>query len=125
MDEMYREIILDHYKNPRNFGKLISFDIHKKDSNPLCGDVVEIFLKLDKEKIKNIGFEGKGCAICMASASIFCEEMEGKSLEFVKNFSREDMLDLVGVNLTASRVKCAMLPLVCTKKGIIDFEVKK
>ena len=125
MDDMYREIIIDHYKNPRNFGKIINPDIFRRDSNPLCGDEVELFIKLDGNKIKKVGFEGKGCAICMASTSMLTEEILGKTLEDVLDIQREDMLDLVGVNLTASRVKCAMLGLVCAKKGIVEFEEEK
>ena len=125
MDDMYREMIIDHYKNPRNYGKVINPDIVKRDSNPLCGDEIELFVKLENDSIKKIGFEGKGCAICMASTSMLTEEIHGKNLKHVLNMQREDMLDLIGVNLTASRVKCAMLGLTCMKKGIVEFEEAK
>jgi nitrogen fixation protein NifU and related proteins len=125
MDDLYREILLDHHRNPRNYGSIINPDITKRDSNPLCGDDVEIFASVKDDVLTKIKFEGKGCIICMAASSILTEELEGKNIDFVNNLTREDWLDVLGAKLTAARVKCAMLPLVVLKKGIIDFEVKK
>ncbi|PIN81094.1 SUF system NifU family Fe-S cluster assembly protein [Candidatus Woesearchaeota archaeon CG10_big_fil_rev_8_21_14_0_10_32_9] len=125
MDELYREVLLDHYKNPHNKGIILKPNIHKEDSNPLCGDMVEIFIRLKGEKIENITFEGKGCVISQTSASILTDELKGKTLKDVQNMTREDLLDLIGLQLTPTRVKCAMLPLSAIKKGIIDYEAKK
>jgi len=125
MDELYREVLLDHYKNPHNKGVILRPNIHKEDSNPLCGDMVEIFIRLNEEKIENITFEGKGCVISQASASMLTDELKGKTLKDVQSMTREDLLDLIGLQLTPARIKCAMLPLTAIKKGIIDYEAKK
>lgn len=127
MDELYREYLLDHYKNPKHFGELKNPEIYKHDNNPLCGDDVEIFAKPDskKERISEIRFKGHGCVICMASASILMDEIEGKTLKEVSKMQTEDMLKLLGIELTPARIKCMMLPLKAVQKGIIDYEAKK
>jgi len=125
MDELYREVLLDHYKNPHNKGIILKPHIHKDDHNPLCGDMIEIFIRLKGERIENITFEGKGCVISQASASILTEDLKGKTLKQVQDMTREDLLDLIGLQLTPTRVKCAMLPLSAIKKGIIEYEMKK
>lgn len=124
MDELYREYLLDHYKNPRNFGVLKNPDIYKHDSNPLCGDDIEIFVKLDskKEKILDVKFKGTGCVICIASASLLMEEIIGKNLADVSKMQTDTMLKLLGIELTPSRVKCMMLPLKALQKGIIEYK---
>lgn len=127
MDDLYREHLIDHYKNPRNFGEIKNPDIYKHDSNPLCGDDIEIFAKLDKnkEKISEVKFTGKGCVICMASASILMEELLNKNIKDVRKMQKEDMEKILGINLSPSRIKCMMLPLKALQKGIIDYESKK
>ena len=127
MDDLYREVLLDHYKNPMNFGVLKNPDIRKQDLNPLCGDEIEIFAKLDakKEKIREIRFKGHGCVICMASASILMQEMEGIELKKIQKMNTDDMLKLLGIELTPTRIKCMMLPLKAVQKGIIDYEAGK
>lgn len=133
MDELYREYLLDHYKNPKNFGEIKNPDIHKHDNNPLCGDDVEIFAKIDGKKgdkkkdesISEIKFKGHGCVICMASASILMDGLEGKKLKDIQKMETSDMLKLLGIELTPTRIKCMMLPLVAVKKGIIEYEAKK
>ncbi len=124
MDELYREVLLEHYKNPQNSGKLINPDIVQKDSNPLCGDVVEFYLRLKEGKVTEVSFEGKGCVICMATSDILSEKFKGMSLDEIQSMQREEVLDILGLNLTHTRVKCAMLPLVAVKKGIIEFKSK-
>jgi len=124
MSDIYFEIILDHYKYPRNFGKIDDADIKVKDSNPLCGDEVEYYIKLDdkKEKIKEIKFIGKGCAISQASASILTELLKDKKIEEIKNFKKEDLLaELGNPQLGPTRIKCALLPLKTIKLGIYAF----
>ena len=122
MDEMYRENMLDHHKNPRHQGKPSEYNFSYDDKNPLCGDQVEIFGLIKDGVLKDVGFEGKGCIICMSSTSILLEEVYGKSKEELDKFSKEDLFDLIGVSLTPSRVKCAMLPFVCLKKGLLSYE---
>jgi len=125
-DPIYREFLLDHYKNPKNKRVIEHADIHKKDENPLCGDSIEIFIKVGNDNIiEDISFQGSGCVISMASASILIDELKGKSLEDVEKMSREDMLKLLGLELTPTRVKCAMLALSTMKKGIFENKSKK
>ncbi|GIU68829.1 MAG: iron-sulfur cluster scaffold-like protein [Candidatus Woesearchaeota archaeon] len=127
MDEIYREHLLDHYKNPRRFKELKDPDIHKHDSNPLCGDDIEIFVKLDtkKEKITDISFKGQGCVICISSASMLMEELVGKKINEVNKMQTEDMLKILGIELTHSRIKCMMLPLKTLQKGIVEYFSKE
>ena len=127
MDKLYREVLLDHYKNPKNFGEIKKPDIHKEDNNPLCGDEIEIFAKLDakKEKISEMRFKGHGCVICMASASILTEHLGGMKLQDVQKMDTDKMLKLLGLELTPTRIKCMMLPLVAVKKGIMEYEAGK
>ena len=125
MEEIYKENLLDHYKNPRNKGKIEHAQIHKEDSNPLCGDIIEIFIRVKSEKVDSVSFEGKGCVISQATASMLTDELKGKTIPELQKMEREDILDLIGLNLTHTRIKCAMLPLIAIKKGIIDYEAKK
>lgn len=118
MEDLYREYILDHYQNPRNYGTLEVADISYQDDNPLCGDVIRIDLKLDDEnRISEVGFSGEGCAISQAAASMLTEEIVGKTLEEVKGIGKEDMLDMLGIQLGPVRIKCALLPLKVLKAG--------
>ena len=122
--DFYRELILDYYRNPRNFGKLDPHDIDAKDLNPLCGDEVEMQIRVsnDKEKIEEIKFVGKGCAISQASASMLTEMAKGKPLEWVKGLSREDILKMLGTaDLGPARIKCAMLSVKVLKTGVYGF----
>jgi nitrogen fixation NifU-like protein len=96
-DDIYREIILDHYRNPRNKGKLVEADVSIHDSNPLCGDEIDIHLKVDGNKIKDIKFEGRGCAISQASASMLTEMIMGKPLTSVKDLTKDDILENIGL----------------------------
>lgn len=117
MDDLYRENVLDHYHNPRNKGRLEQPDISYKDSNPLCGDVVQIDISLEEGRVKDVRFDGEGCAISLASASMLTEAIQGKSLEELKEFGKKEMLDLVSISLGPVRVKCALLPLKALKAG--------
>jgi nitrogen fixation protein NifU and related proteins len=121
MSSIYSEIILDYYRYPRNKGTLAHPQIHARDSNPLCGDVVEMQLELDQMNVvKDVKFNGQGCAISQASASMLTELVKGKSLEEVRKISKEDILSLIGGQLTAVRLKCALLSLKVLKTGIYD-----
>lgn len=124
--DIYREIILDYYRNPRNFGKIDSPDISIRDSNPLCGDEIEIHVKFDGDKVKDIKFTGKGCAISQASASMLTEMIMGKNLEDVKKVGKEDILESLGLpNLGPARIKCALLSLKTLKLGVYSYLVNK
>jgi nitrogen fixation NifU-like protein len=121
-DDIYREIILDHYRNPRNKGKLPEADVSIHDSNPLCGDEIDIHLKVDGDKIKDIKFEGRGCAISQASASMLTEMVQGKPLTSVKDLSKDDILENIGLtNLGPARIKCALLSLKVLKLGMVKY----
>lgn len=121
--DIYREIILDYYRNPRNFGKLGKYDIDSHDVNPLCGDEIEMQVKVgDGQKIEEIKFTGKGCAISQASASMLTELAKGKELEWVKEVSKEDVFKMLGnPDLGPSRVKCALLGMKVLKTGVYGY----
>jgi nitrogen fixation NifU-like protein len=118
MDDLYRENILDHFQNPRNYGRLNDPDISYEDDNPLCGDVIRLEIILDdQDYVKEVAFSGDGCAISQASASMLTEEILGKSLEEVKQISKADILDMLGIQLGPVRIKCALLALKVLKAG--------
>jgi len=115
-DDIYREIILDHYRNPRNKGKLENADVTVHDSNPLCGDEIDIHLKVDDGIISDVKFEGK------ASASMLTELVMGKDLNVIKDLKKEDILENIGLtNLGPARIKCALLSLKVMKVGMIKY----
>jgi len=121
--DIYRELILDYYRNPRNYGKLEKFDIDARDTNPLCGDEIEVQIRVGPgQKIEEIKFSGKGCAISQASASMLTELAKGKPLEWVKQVSKEDIFKLLGnPDLGPSRVKCALLGMKVLKTGVYGY----
>jgi len=122
--DFYRELILDYYRNPRNFGKLEPHDIDAKDLNPLCGDEVEMQIRVspDKKRIEEIKFIGKGCAISQATASMLTELAKDKPLEWVKDLSRDDILKMLGTSdLGPARIKCAMLSAKVLKTGVYAY----
>ena len=118
MEDMYREIIVEHYKNPGYFGELDPNDISYHDENPLCGDNIRIDIVLEDDKIADAKFSGHGCAISMASADLLLEEIIGKTLDEVKALSKDDVLDLLGIELGPVRLKCALLSLKVVKGGV-------
>jgi nitrogen fixation NifU-like protein len=121
-EDIYREIILDHYRNPRNKGTLPNADISIHDSNPLCGDEIDIHLKVEEDTIKDIKFEGRGCAISQASASMLTEQVINKPLNTVKDIAKEDILENIGLmNLGPARIKCALLSLKVLKLGMVKY----
>lgn len=116
--DMYRENIMDHYKNPRNYGMIDDPDIKHEGSNLLCGDEITITMKLGGSRIKSIKFSGKGCAISQASASMLTEELKDKKIEEIGKMNRDDMLAILGISLTPVRVKCAVLAMKVVQDGL-------
>ncbi len=121
--EIYKEIILDYYRHPRNYGKLEKFDITARDSNPLCGDEIEMQIRIsDGGKIGEILFSGRGCAISQASASMLTELAKGKPLEWVRELSKEDVVKMLGnPDLGPARIKCALLGMKVIKMGVYGY----
>ena len=116
MDDFYREFILDHYKNPHNFGELPDATHRYHDTNPLCGDEITMFLKIGaNDRVDDVRFSGKGCAISQASASILTDEVKGKTLDELKAIDRDHVLENLGITLTPARLKCALLSLKALK----------
>jgi nitrogen fixation protein NifU and related proteins len=123
MDDMYREIILEHYRHPHNAGTLELPDVSYEDSNPLCGDRIRIDLKMEGDVIADVRFQGRGCAISQAAASLLTDEIKGKSLDDVRAFGKDEMLDLIGIPLDKNpvRIKCALLGLKTLKAGVYEY----
>src|SRR5512138_293532 len=119
MDDLYREVIIEHYKNPGYRGHLDPHDIHFADNNPLCGDHIEITLRTDESgTITDARFDGHGCAISQASADLLMESIVGKAVEDVKAMGKQDILDMLGIDLGPVRLKCALLSLKVLKAGV-------
>ena len=118
MDDLYREIIVERYKDPLYRGELDPHDITFEDENPLCGDHIRIDLRLDGDnKVAEAAFSGHGCAISQASADLLLESVIGKSLDDIKGLKKQDILDLLGIELGPVRLKCALLSLKVLKAG--------
>lgn len=119
MDDLYRELILEHYKNPQYRGELDPHDISFEDENPLCGDHIRIDLRVDENnRVTDAGFSGHGCAISQASADLLLESVIGKDIETIKHLNKQDVLDLLGIELGPVRLKCALLSLKVLKAGV-------
>ena len=122
MDDFYREFILDHYKRPRNFGTLEDPDITNEEENPLCGDRIRIDVKLGEGRVADVRFQGRGCAISTAAASILTDKIKGAPLERVKAFSKEGMLQALGVPLSPIRLKCGLLALKVLRTSLYGIK---
>ena len=119
MDDLYRELIIERYKNPQFRGELDPHDIRFEDDNPLCGDHIRVDLRVDETgHVTEAAFSGQGCAISQASADLLMEHVVGKSLEEIKSLSKDDLLDLLGIELGPVRLKCALLSLKVLKAGV-------
>lgn len=119
MDDLYREVIIEHYKNPAYKGHLDPHDYAFEDSNPLCGDHIEITLRVDEQgNVAEAAFDGHGCAISQASADLLIESIIGKPVEDIKTFNKQHILDLLGIELGPVRLKCALLSLKVLKGGL-------
>jgi nitrogen fixation NifU-like protein len=119
MDDFYKENILDHYRNPRNAGRLDQPTHSHEEHNPLCGDVVRIDLHVNEDNIiDEVAFSGRGCAISQASASMLTEMLQGKTLAEAKNIDKDDILEMLGIEIGPVRIKCALLSLKVLKAGV-------
>jgi nitrogen fixation NifU-like protein len=122
VSDLYREHILDHYRNPRNRGTLDPNDGSFEDTNPLCGDRVRMDIRLDGERISEVAFSGRGCAISQASASILTELVQGQTVQEVRELDKDDLLDELGIPISPARIKCALLPLKVLKAAAYGFQ---
>ncbi|HET7814832.1 MAG TPA: SUF system NifU family Fe-S cluster assembly protein [Candidatus Baltobacteraceae bacterium] len=120
MDDFYRDFILEHYRNPHNFGHLEQADASAEDMNPLCGDRIRVELAVDENRnVTDVRFSGKGCAISQASMSMLTDEIVGKNLEEIATLPKEAVLDNVGIGISPARMKCAMLGLKVLKSAAV------
>ena len=125
MDNLYRDFILEHYRNPHNKGTLDPHDLHFADSNPTCGDEMSMSLVLDagRTAIADVAFDGRGCAISQASASILTDGLRGQSLDDVRDMNPKDLLDELGVPIGPARLKCALLAYKVLQGAVRGGEV--
>ncbi len=123
MDDLYREQIIDRYKNPRSRGTLDPHDFTYEDDNPLCGDRIRIDVRVDAhDRVTEAAFSGQGCAISQASADLLTEAVIGKTLDEVKKLGKDDILELLGIQLGPVRLKCALLSLKVLKAGVYGID---
>ena len=122
LQDLYREAILDHYRHPRNRGELPDAQIKFRDTNPLCGDVIEFHIKVDgNNTVEDVKFMGEGCAISLASASMMTQMIKGKNMEWFKQLGKKDVLKVMGIDPGPTRIKCALLPLKVVKAGVYQY----
>jgi len=118
--DMYQEEILEHYRHPHNRGSIKNADIVQKERNPVCGDELVFFITLAGDKVSDIKFEGQGCAISQAAASMLTDDIIGMPIEKIKKLQKEDLLDLLGIELGPTRLKCALLSLQGITRALAD-----
>lgn len=123
--DIYRQDMIDHYQNPRNYGEIVDADAIIELENTNCGDKIKLFVKLKDDKINQVNFVGEGCAVAIATASKLTEYAKGKSVEHIMNLTTEDLMDIIKVELTISRIKCANLSLETLKKSLNSVDRKQ
>ena len=124
MDELYREQILEHYKHPHNFGQIDDPDLEFEDNNPFCGDEQHVTIRLDEDdRVAEVKFDGKGCAISTAATSMLTDELVGLTRDELVTLQKEKVLDLLGIDISATRMKCALLGLNVVKGAGLGREV--
>jgi nitrogen fixation NifU-like protein len=117
-DELYRELILEHYKHPHNAGRLDDATHSHKELNPSCGDTVEIFVAVKDGKVMDVKFDGRGCAVSQASASLLTDRIKGLGLEEIRKLSQQDIFDMLAVPIGVGRIRCALLSLKTLHKAL-------
>ena len=122
MDDLYRDYILEHYRRPHNFGQLEGATTSQEGANPLCGDRITMQLRVRGGVIDGVGFTGRGCAISQASASLLTDEIKGKPIAQVAAISGDDVLELLGIDISPARLKCAMLSLDTLQEALGDLD---
>ncbi len=121
MDSLYRDEILEHYRRPHNFGTLDRPDVTHEGSNPLCGDRITLMLDLDAAGlVSDVAFTGRGCAISQASASMLTDTLRGRSVDDLRRLDKDDVLELLGIEISPARLKCALLSLDTLQKALAD-----
>jgi nitrogen fixation NifU-like protein len=123
---MYRQRILDHYRDPQNYGEIDDADVTYEDVNPSCGDEIQMYAVVDEDdEIVDVKFDGQGCAISQASASLLTEKVKGMTLDEVRDLGTDDIKEMLGIELSPVRVKCAVLGLKVLEGGIVEYEKEK
>ncbi|MFP4174317.1 MAG: Fe-S cluster assembly sulfur transfer protein SufU [Halobacteriales archaeon] len=124
--DMYRQRILDHYRDPQNYGTIDDADVTYEDVNPSCGDEIQMYAVVDEDdEIVDVKFDGQGCAISQASASLLTEKVKGMTLDEVRDLETDDIREMLGIELSPVRVKCAVLGLKVLEGGIVEYEKEK
>ena len=124
MDDLYRDYILEHYLHPHNFGIIEAPDARYEGANPLCGDRITMMLGIKDGVVSEVAFTGRGCAISQASASLLTDEIKGKTVEEVEKLTPDDVLDLIGIEISPARLKCALLSLDTVAHALADEAAK-